>query len=297
MYEPLQLLYYGLKIKPDLINGVYTLPKGLNSIFVSFITKTKCIVSVLGGKEEIEPKIFPQPFWKKLNIWQLRKSSAVTTKGLKDNAYINSLGIKTHKIFVYNGFIDVHRFSPFAGTKEIDVIYVGNFYELKGLDRILNVFYNIKKNIPDFKAAMIGNGVDWMKLKQKANDMGMQKNIVFPGFQRKTEDWYRRSKTLILMSRSEGMPNCMLEAMACGCVPVVPDVGNIVEAAINMKNAFVVQKYDDIETYSQHILELLQNKEMRERMAHEARKTVEVNYSLISQSQKFETILQYLNVR
>ena len=48
IYEPVQLLYYSLKLKPDIINGVYTFPKGFNSVWVSKLSNSKSIVSEIG---------------------------------------------------------------------------------------------------------------------------------------------------------------------------------------------------------------------------------------------------------
>ncbi|NJK98376.1 MAG: hypothetical protein HC905_28775 [Bacteroidales bacterium] len=121
IYEPVQLIYFAFKWKPFIINGVYTLPKGLNSLIASKLTSTKCIISVLGGKEEIEPRFFPQFFWKKINLWQLKSANAITTKGQNDVNYLLSLGLKNKKIFPFNGFIDTIRFFP-QPFKDIDVI-------------------------------------------------------------------------------------------------------------------------------------------------------------------------------
>jgi glycosyltransferase involved in cell wall biosynthesis len=296
IFEPLQILWYAIKHKPQVINGVYTLPKGLNSSIVSWLTGTKCVISVLGGKEEIEPKFFPRNFWFGLNRLLVRRADAITTKGFKDSQYISSLIINPAKIFIYNGFIDTVRFYPGSGIRNIDIVFVGKFYELKGTDRILQVFEVLKDVIPEFKAAMIGTGADLGKTISRAESMGLKNNIEFTGFIKNTEDYYKKAKILILMSRSEGMPNCMLEAMASGCVPVVPDVGNITEFAIHKFNSIVVDDYDDITTFSKNILLLLERSDLRETLAINARKSVIDKFSLEAQSNAFRKIIKYLNI-
>jgi glycosyltransferase involved in cell wall biosynthesis len=294
--EPFQILCYAIKHKPKVINGIYTLPKGLNSSLVSWLTGTKCIISVLGGKEEIEPRFFPRNFWFALNRMLIRKADAITTKGFKDNQYISSLLIDPAKIFIYNGFIDTVRFYPGSGIRNIDIVFVGKFYELKGTDRILQVFKVLKDVIPEFKAAMIGTGPDFEKTISQAESMGLGDNVEFTGFIKNTEDYYKKAKILILMSRSEGMPNCMLEAMASGCVPVVPDVGNITEIAMHQFNSMVVNDYDDVTAFSKYILLLLQRSDLREKLAINARKSVIDNFSLETQSHAFRKVIKYLNI-
>jgi hypothetical protein len=42
-------------------------------------------------------------------------------------------------------------------------------------------------------------------------------------------DWYNSAGYVVCTSRSEGTPNYLLEAAACGCVPISPPVGNVPE--------------------------------------------------------------------
>ena len=121
------------------------------------------------------------------------------------------------------------------------------------MDRIVKVFYSLKKTLPGIKCAMIGNGIMLKKVREMIHDFNLAKNIELPGFQKEIASYYRSSKTLILMSRSEGMPNCMLEAMASGCVPVVPEVGNITESAFHEENSFVVENPFDIDKFAQYL--------------------------------------------
>jgi glycosyltransferase involved in cell wall biosynthesis len=296
LYEPFQLLSKTLSIKPAVINGVYTLPKGLNSLLVAKLTGSKCIISVLGGKEEIEPKIFPQRFWYTINKWMLENANAITTKGNHDSSYIKSIGIDPVKIFTFNGFIDTDRFVPIQNERSIDILFVGTFYELKGPFRMLQVFQTIKEYIPDIMITMIGDGPDYKETISKAIALGLKNNIEFTGFIPNTEEYYKKAKTLILMSRTEGMPNCMLEAMASGCVPVVPNVGNISQIIRHKNNGWLMETHNDIVGYASAFKELLLNDSLREGVAINARKTVLENFSLQSQQVQFKKIINYLNL-
>lgn len=45
--------------------------------------------------------------------------------------------------------------------------------------------------------------------------------------------WYNRGAFLVCPSGSEGTPNILLEAMACGCVPIIGPVGNAAELVVD----------------------------------------------------------------
>lgn len=96
------------------------------------------------------------------------------------------------------------------------------------------------------------------------------------------------------MSRSEGNPNCMLEAMASGCVPVVPDVGNISETIIQNNNGILIDNYMDIDGFAKEILNLLENESFRLSLAQQAKNTVNFKYSTASQAKEFNRIIDYI---
>ncbi len=83
--------------------------------------------------------------------------------------------------------------------------------------------------------------------------LGLSENVVFTGHIDDTESYFQRSKILVMPSRSEGLPTSMLEAMACGCVPVISNVGNVSDAATHSVNAFLINNYRDIKSFAKYI--------------------------------------------
>ncbi|MBK7626714.1 MAG: glycosyltransferase family 4 protein [Bacteroidales bacterium] len=104
---------------------------------------------------------------------------------------------------------------------------------------------------------MVGNGKLLQHTKDMAKELGVDQNIKFEGYQRDLVHYYQQSKILLMPSRSEGLPTAMLEAMSCGCVPVMSNVGNIKEAAIHNFNAKVIDRYDDVLGFTENIRDLL----------------------------------------
>jgi len=87
----------------------------------------------------------------------------------------------------------------------------------------------------------------------------------------------------------------MLEAMACGCVPIVSNVGNMTDAARHRKNAMVVEDYRDIVTFSRYALQLLTDSGLREKMAVNARQMVTGHYSIAAQGKICGKLLEFGN--
>ncbi len=61
------------------------------------------------------------------------------------------------------------------------------------------------------------------------------------------EELYRASLALLLFSRSEGLPNALLEAMAANCVPITSELGGVAREVIeNGESGFVVGDEDPL---------------------------------------------------
>ena len=69
-----------------------------------------------------------------------------------------------------------------------------------------------------------------------------------------------------MVPRSDGMPNSLWEAMACGAVPVLADLPQYREVIGQGKNGFLVKPAP--EELAEALLSLLNDPKGRERMAH-----------------------------
>jgi glycosyltransferase involved in cell wall biosynthesis len=296
LFEPFQLLFFTIKLNPDFINGIYCLPKGLNSYIISRLTGIKCFNSIIGSVLEIESELPFKWIWRNINIWQLRGCEAVTIKGERDKKYLLSKGIKPEKMFPFNGAIDTERFFFDTHPRTIDLLFVGNFYELKGPDRIVRIVHLLLTKFPDIKIVMVGEGKMLNATKSLALSLGIN-NISFEGYQKNTVPYFQKSKLLIMPSRSDSLPTSMIEAMSCGCVPVISDVGNVTEAARNNINSKVIENYLDLNGFAAAVTELLTDEAKRMEFAINARKMVEEFYSVKSQSILAENIINYLDIK
>ncbi len=285
LYEPLQLIVYSWRYRPSIIHGYFTNPKGLNSLIASKLTKTHCVISIIGGKEEVETAFFLKQISRPFVLWMLKNATHVTTKGKKDNEYLIRSGVDKDKISVFNGAIDLERFKYNGELKDIDIIFAGIFDKFKGALRALSVVQNVIIKLPEIRAVFIGKGPLFIEVIQEAAKRGLTNNVDFSGFVNDVPAYFKRSKILLFPSSNEGLSTAMLEAMACRCVPITSDVGNQTEAAVHEYNSIVINDYNDLETFSSQITRLLTDKNTLNILAENAERTILTKYSPQVQSQ------------
>ena len=102
--------------------------------------------------------------------------------------------------------------------KENLIVYVGRLEETqKRVSRVIDIWRNIVKDLPDWKLEIVGDGPDRAMYEDMARDLP---RISFEGFQNPAE-YYARAKLLLLTSDFEGFALVLVEAMCSRCVPIV----------------------------------------------------------------------------
>jgi glycosyltransferase involved in cell wall biosynthesis len=294
VFEPLQLIIKSYKFNPAIIHGFYIMPKGLNSLIASKFSKSICIISIIGGKEEIETSLPVNFISKFVNIQLLKSADFITTKGLRDNHYLTDNRINQNKMSIFNGAIDTGKFCYKGESKDIDILFSGYYDMNKGPQRALQIISKVIAELSDLKVIFIGTGPLLKNMIQLAQELGLSEKIIFRGFVDNPEYYYKHAKILVFPSANEGLSTAMLEAMACQCVPVTSNVGNQTEAAIHNMNSIVISDYMDIASFTSGIIKLLKDADLLSKLALNAERTILDKYTVNAQAEIYKNICSQL---
>jgi len=122
---------------------------------------------------------------------------------------------------------------------------------------ILNVLNALHERCPSTPLYVFGTFPRPKALPHKATYVRFPKLPV-------ARDLYSRSLVWFLASRNEGLPNPLLEAMACGCAVVSTDCGGASDIITHGENGLIVP-VGDAEAMTSAILELLRDEPLRRR--------------------------------
>jgi glycosyltransferase involved in cell wall biosynthesis len=97
---------------------------------------------------------------------------------------------------------------------------MGRLQHEKAYDVLLKAFSSVLKASPQAQLAILGEGPLETQLKKQAVELGIDRAVAFPGFQKNPWPYVKHVDLFVLASRFEGLPNALLEVLALG-VPVV----------------------------------------------------------------------------
>jgi glycosyltransferase involved in cell wall biosynthesis len=119
------------------------------------------------------------------------------------------------------------------------LIFVGRYERRKGVEELLPVIRKLKSDY-DFEFDFVGN-IPGRKRKQLE---GIRYHGVVSDPIR-LQELLRSCDVLVCPSHSEGMPNVIMEAMACGLAVIATDVGAVSEM-VSSANGFLIAPGDPV---------------------------------------------------
>ena len=154
--------------------------------------------------------------------------------------------VPRHVFVVRNGLdLGEYRVAPLPMSRQVHILGVGSLLEVKRWDRVVTAAAKLAKKGLEFQIEICGGGPLHESLKQQARTGGMSDRVQFVGHRDDIASSLARSTFLAHASDSEGCPNVIMEAMACGRAVVAVAAGDIPSLVDDGKTGFVVPRGDD----------------------------------------------------
>ncbi len=170
---------------------------------------------------------------------------------IKNDLQIN-FGIRPEKmITIYNpvqvGEIrsNLHPHSPAKHSPDYKIVSAGTLEYRKGFDLLINAMSKIVKKNNKIHLTLLGDGPEKESLRKQINSLSLSNNVTLEGYQENPYLYFSRADLFVLSSRYEGLPNALLESLACG-TPVIAFncPGGIDEIIVNESQGILVPEND-----------------------------------------------------
>jgi glycosyltransferase involved in cell wall biosynthesis len=223
--------------RPDLILSYWLYPDGYAAVRVGRELGVPVIVGAIGS--DIRRR--NDPITIRLVRQTMLQADAVITVSEELRQRAIAQGIPADKVTAIRNGCDTSVFHPgdravARGQVGCDaqselIVYAGNLLASKGLGELMEAFLELAKSRPRLRLAIVGQGPYGETLERRAAAAGMEDRVTMPGRRDATgiAQWMRAADVFCLPSYSEGCPNVVVEALACGRPVVATRVGGIPE--------------------------------------------------------------------
>jgi glycosyltransferase involved in cell wall biosynthesis len=222
----------------DCLLGSWGFPDAVAAVALGKLTRTPVVVKVHGS----DVNVFTLKWLHRVQIrWVLNQARAVVSVSKALVTRMREIGVRSeHVTVLYNG-VDPQRFHPVDGAMaraelgiapdEEMILFIGNILVTKGCGELLDAFSSLAAGRPKATLVFVGDGPMKKPLQTLAKDRGLGDRVRFPGrvAHAQLKGWFSAASLFCLPSYAEGVPNVVLEAMACGTPVVATDVGGIGE--------------------------------------------------------------------
>jgi len=206
----------------------FSFPCGPLGLLGNILCKTPYIVSLRGGDvpgNESRLDIL-HTLLRPMRWMIFKKSNAVVanSEGLKNL----SMAADPYQVHIIPNGVDTDFFKP--GRNKSDVLrflFVGRFQSQKNLFFLLEQMSNAAiENGLHFELHLVGDGPEESALKNFGRKLPIKDKIYWHNWSsmEKLREHYQKAHCLLNPSLCEGLPNVVLEAMACGIPVIASDV-------------------------------------------------------------------------
>ncbi len=178
--------------------------------------------------------------------------------------------------------LDLRHFCSFNefSEKRTYIAAVGSLFPVKRWDRLLRVVQKMMRiGAGDIRFRIAGDGPLRSTLEKLAQDLGISTLVDFIGERHNIATFLREAKFLVHTSESEGCPNVVMEAMACGIPVVAMETGDIPYLVEEGKTGYVVRQGDE-EAMADRMTRLLNDVSLCKLMGLAARAKAEREFGL-----------------
>ncbi len=206
--------------------------------------------------------------------------------------YLASWGVRHERIVYIHGSVDTEKFrpalegSPNPERPERTVICVARLEYIKGVDVLLHAWGRMMSASSEWrmhlqpKLRLVGTGRLRSQLERIAAELNIEDSVEFLGLRSDVVDLLQQSWGFVLPSRNEGMPNALLEAMACGLPCIATRVSGSEDIIADGLNGILVESEQPAQM-AYALRRIIEDTEFAQCLGHEGRATVVHEYQLV----------------
>lgn len=281
-----QLLSIIRREKPDVIH-CHSAKGGIVGRIAGFLTHTPTLYTPHAFSFLSSPHKLKQNFFKFIEIITKCNASVLACSESEAQIAQKSIGYRKKKVLIWRNAVP----EPILKEKEMKIpvpsqpfiYYIGRPSYQKNPLFMVDVISEVTKAHPEIKFYLLGVGYyspELDILKRKICEYELQDNIQLLEWISHSDvmAFAKQSIMYITMSRYEGLPLSVIEAMSLGKPIVASRVYGNIDCVEHNINGYLIDL--DIQKFASAIIELIENEDLRNRMSIESRRLYEEKFNI-----------------
>ncbi len=162
----------------------------------------------------------------------------------------------------------------------------------KGHDQLLDAWITLKNEFPGWQILFIGDGPRRAHLEARVDELGMRDSVVLVGNQDNVPEWLACIDLFVLPSYGEeGVPQGLMQAMACGKPAISTPIGAIGEALQDGQTGLMTPP-KDVPKLTETLRRLMQDEALRLQFAAASLTYAQANFGIDSMLDRMEQVFR-----
>lgn len=225
------------RYRPDAILSAWAYPDGTAAAALGRALGVPTLMRVMGSDINEVAKL---PLRRQQIAWALRHLDGTIAVSTQLARACVELGAPKHKVHFVPTGVDPEKFHPVDRVEarrelgidadERVIVAPARLSPEKGVHFLVEALARLERHAPGrHRAVLVGSGSEEGALRELAAKLGVSERVSFAGWQDelRMKIYYAAADVATLPSLSEGWPDALMEALACGCPVVASTVGGM----------------------------------------------------------------------
>ena len=274
------------QFKPDVVHIFFGIPDGPIGWALKRVYGLPYLISLRGAdvpSDEVKRFAKHYKILRPLVRWLWNDADALVSvsNGLREYAYETTPDLP---IEVIPNAIELSVFTPprkREANGPVKLLFVGRLNAFKNVESLIEAVGQLRNmGVNKFELQLIGEGERRANLERLTVERGLTRHIRFLGWLERESlvERYRQADLFVTATTWEGMPNTVLEGMACGLPVVATRASGLDQLVKDGVNGYLVD-INDAAALADRLASLIDNPYERTRMGKESRKIAEQEFA------------------
>ncbi len=154
------------------------------------------------------------------------------------------------------------------------ILGAGRFVREKDFKTLINAFQKVRSH-QNARLVILGDGPLRRTLEKQVRSLALQNDVLMPGYDSNPFRFMARATVFVLSSRAEGLPNVLLQSMACGTPVIATRCHSGPEEIITSGKDGLLVPVGDPDAMAEAIRNICNSSDLRNQLVSEARDSMQ----------------------